>query len=119
MSGAQNGLTGNPLTAGVDRALKPSRMESAQHSRSISLFRLEMISLAISIRLVFFISTTLHCLPLRRATSSSVPGLWRDTWMVVMMMVMVVVMGMNNHYNLRLRRYRNCREAEDENQSKQ
>ncbi|MGA8672179.1 MAG: hypothetical protein WB679_20035, partial [Terracidiphilus sp.] len=73
----------------------------------------------IHIRLVFFISTTLHCLPLRRATSSSVPGLWRDTWMVVMMMVMVVVMGMNNHHNLRLRRYRNCREAEDENQSKQ
>ena len=36
-----------------------------------------------------------------------------------MMMVMVVVMGMNNHYNLRLRRYRNCRDAEDENQSKQ
>jgi hypothetical protein len=38
--------------------------------------------------------------------------------MVVMMMVMVV-MGMNNHHNLRLRRYRDCREAEDKNQSKQ
>jgi hypothetical protein len=38
--------------------------------------------------------------------------------MVVMMMVMAV-MGMNNHYNLRLRRNRDCREAEDENQSEQ
>jgi hypothetical protein len=38
---------------------------------------------------------------------------------VMMMIVMVVVRGMNNHHNLRLRRYRNCREAEDENQSEQ
>ena len=56
----QNSRTGNPLTAGVDRTLKPSRRESVQRARSISLFKLEMISLAISIRLVFFINTILH-----------------------------------------------------------
>jgi hypothetical protein len=37
----------------------------------------------------------------------------------MMMMVMVAVMGMNNHHNLRMRRYRNCPEAEDENQTEQ
>jgi hypothetical protein len=54
----------------------------------------------------------------KRDSLSCPHRLWRETWMVVMMMVMVV-MGMNNHHNLRLRRYRNCREAEDKNQSEQ
>lgn len=37
--------------------------------------------------------------------------------MVVTMMM--VVMAMNNHHDLRLRRNRDCGEAEDENQSEQ
>ena len=114
----QNSRTGNPLTAGVDRTLKPSRMESVQRSRSISLFRWAMTSLTASIRLVFFTSTILQS---NHISSSRFHRLWRETRMLVvmMMMVMVVVMGMNNHHDLRLRRYRNRREAEDENQSEQ
>jgi hypothetical protein len=38
---------------------------------------------------------------------------------MVMMMVVMVVMGMDNHHNLRLCRNRDCREAEDKNQSEQ
>ena len=41
--------------------------------------------------------------------------LWRETRVVVT--VMVVMMAVNNHHNLRLRRNRDCGEAEDKNQS--
>jgi len=41
--------------------------------------------------------------------------LWRETRVVVT--VMVVMMAVNNHHKLRLRRNRNCGEAEDKNQS--
>jgi hypothetical protein len=43
--------------------------------------------------------------------------LWQETRIVVTMMM--VVMVVNNHHNLRLRRNRDCGEAEDKNQSEQ
>ena len=53
------GLTGNPLTAGVDWTLMPSRTDSVKRGSCISFFTLEMISLARFIRLVFFMSIAL------------------------------------------------------------